>query len=371
MTITSLIKSKDNWRLAAMVLILYYPFLLYVDLPVYLDGGETWQAMLVHEFVNIVVVIIFLFIWITLAEILLNLLMKSIGDDFLHKLKLLPMLALVVMAFALAISFIMVTGRTLDFIDDSIYSVSGIRPLVSFPNGAGPEFFQLFKRANIGLFFLLMLSALYLIANRKAGLKLSELQLRSERIEKEKTVAQLEVLRNQVNPHFLFNSLSILTTLVHENALLSEKFISELSKFYRYSLEEGKNETVPLATELAFIRSYLFLLNLRFGEKLRCSFNIPDQEYDRPMIAPFTLQLLLENAVTHNQMSDARPLHVNLSVNENYIVVENSIHEKIQRIDSTKTGLKNIIDRYRLLTERPVKIESQETKFIVRIPLIY
>jgi two-component system LytT family sensor kinase len=364
------LKSKDNWKLAAMVVLLYYPFLLYVDLPVYIDGGATWQAMVVHEFINVIVVIVFLFLWITLAELMLNVLIRYIGDDFLHKLKLLPMIALVAMAFALNITFILATGTILDLIDETIISLSGMKLLVSFPETASPDFFQLFKRANIVLFFLLMLSAFYLIANRRFGAKLNELQLRSERIEKEKSLAQLEVLRNQVNPHFLFNSLSILTSLVYDNPKLSEKFIAELSKFYRYSLDEGKNETVPLSTELSFVNSYLFLLNLRFGEKLKCAIEIRQTELAKWRLAPFSLQLLLENAVNHNQMSEARPLQVAIKKEDNYLVIGNSIHHKVQRIDSTGTGLKNIIGRYELLTDLPVVVEASENLFVVKIPLL-
>jgi two-component system LytT family sensor kinase len=364
------IKTKDNWKLAAMVTLLYYPFLLYVDLPVYLDGGETWKAMAIHELINVAVVVVFLFIWITGADVMFEILTRYIGDDFLHRLRLFPMIVLVGIAFGFSFTFILAAGRTLDFIDETIISMSGLRLLVSFPKTATEQFFQLFKRANIGLFFLLMLSAFYLIANRRAGLKLNELILRSERIEKEKSLAQLEVLRNQVNPHFLFNSLSILTTLVHDNPSLSEKFISELSKFYRYSLDEGKNNKVMVQTELSFVRSYLFLLSLRFGEKLKCCIEIPVNEYAQAKIAPFSLQLLLENAVNHNQMSDSRPLQVSIKIVDDYIVVQNSIHEKVQRINSTKAGLKNIIDRYRLLTDKPVFVESTADMFVVRIPLL-
>lgn len=364
------LRLKDNWKLAGMVTLLYYPFLLYVDLPVYTDGGETLQAMAVHEFINVSVVVVYLFIWITGAEAVLHLLIRFIGEDFLHRLKLIPMIALVGIAFAFAITFIIAAGTTLDLIDEFIFSMSGVHLLVSFPKDSSEEFFQLFKRANIGLFFLLMLSAFYLIANRRAGLRLNELQLRAERMEKEKSLAQLEVLRNQVNPHFLFNSLSILTTLVHENAGLSEKFISELSKFYRYSLDEGKNDTVNLSTEVSFVSSYLFLLGLRFGDKLKCSIDIDLDKYSQAKIAPFTLQLLLENAVNHNQMSDARPLQVDINVTDGYLVVVNSIHEKVQRANSTKAGLKNIIDRYRLLTEDPVSVESNKNTFVVRVPLL-
>jgi two-component system, LytTR family, sensor kinase len=364
------LKSKDNWKLAAIVVLLYYPFLLYVDLPVYIDAGATWQAMAVHEFINVIVVIVFLFIWITAAELMLNVLIRYIGDDFLHKLKLLPMVVLVAMAFALNITFILATGTILDLIDEAIISLLGVKLLVSFPQTASPEFFHLFKRANIVLFFLLMLSAFYLIANRRFGAKLNEMKLRSERMEKEKSLAQLEVLRNQVNPHFLFNSLSILTSLVYDNPKLSEKLISELSKFYRYSLDEGKNETVPLSTELSFINSYLFLLNLRFGGKLQCSIEIPQAELTKCRIAPFTLQLLLENAVNHNQMSETRPLHVTIKKDGECFVIENSVHKKVPRIDSTRTGLKNIIDRYELLTDKPVIVESSESLFVVKIPLL-
>ena len=359
-TTSNPLNARDNWKLAALVMFIFYPVLLYIDLPVYLDGGATWPAMIVHESINIVVVICFLFVWVTAAEKCLNVLTQKLGDNFLHGFRVIPISILVLIAFILAITFILATGEVLKIIDQMIVGISGVKLLVSFPRTASHDFFQLFKRANIGFFFLIMFSAFYLIANRRAGRRLNELTLKAERIEKEKTVAQLEVLRSQVNPHFLFNSLSILTTLVHDDAALSEKFISELSKFYRYSLDEGKNETVSLSTELEFMQSYLFLLNIRFGEKLHCSINIPETQLTKTRVAPLTLQMLLENAVNHNQMSDSRPLNVNLFVSDNYLVIENSIHEKTQRIISTKTGLKNIIDRYELLTSQPVVVNSND-----------
>jgi two-component system LytT family sensor kinase len=179
-------------------------------------------------------------------------------------------------------------------------------------------------------------------------------------------------LKNQVSPHFLFNSLSILSSLVHVDATLSEKFIDQLSKAYRYILEQKDNETVSLKTELDFLNSYAFLLKIRFEKKFDVKISVTDQEREKYHIAPLTLQLLIENCVKHNRMSETEPLIVTILTSDNYLVVSNPVRPRTasERITSTGIGLSNIKNRYQLITKSPVEIEQGDGLFRVKIPLI-
>src|SRR6187431_3390007 len=133
-------------------------------------------------------------------------------------------------------------------------------------------------------------------------------QLKSEQLEKQQMVNEISILKTQVNPHFLFNSLSILSSLVRVDPDLSERFIDQLSRSYRYILEQKDQPLVTLRTELGFIESYSFLLKIRFENKFLVNIQLPDYILDKYKIAPLTLQLLIENAVKHNRMSVSEPL---------------------------------------------------------------
>ena len=225
-------------------------------------------------------------------------------------------------------------------------------------------------RANNGLTVMALLSAFYLAANRRTNRRLQDVQLRAERLEKEALQAQFAALKSQVNPHFLFNSLSILSSLVHADAGLSERFIDQLSRAYRYILEQKDNERVALKTELAFIQAYRFLLNIRFENKFDVIIDVPDAVQARYTIAPLTLQLLVENAVKHNRMSAQAPLQVRIFVAGTCLVVQNNRQLRPQSETSTGVGLQNIVNRYSLLTDRPVHVDESEETFVVKIPLI-
>lgn len=175
-------------------------------------------------------------------------------------------------------------------------------------------------------------------------------RVNSEREEIEKGVAQaqFESLKNQVNPHFLFNSLNVLSSLVHIDPDLSEKFIDQLARSYRYLLEQKDKELVTLKTEIEFANSFSFLLKIRFEEKLKINIKIPTDAMNH-LIAPLTLQLLIENAVKHNTISLEEPLIIDLYLDtNNYLVVKNNLQLRVQRMPSTGVGLKNIINRYKL-----------------------
>jgi LytS/YehU family sensor histidine kinase len=196
------------------------------------------------------------------------------------------------------------------------------------------------------------------------------MQARAVALERQQLLNEIALLRTQVNPHFLFNSLSILSSLVHVNADLSEQFIDQLSRSYRYILEQKDQSLVTLRTELEFIRSYIFLLKIRFENKLDLHIHLTDSDLDSYKIAPLTLQLLVENVVKHNRMSNKEPLLVRVERQGDWLEVRNPFRPRGEAVDSTGTGLQNIINRYALLTDRPVWAGEREDEFVVKIPLL-
>ena len=182
--------------------------------------------------------------------------------------------------------------------------------------------------------------------------------------------AKFESLKNQIDPHFLFNSLNVLTSLIGENPDQAEKFTTKLSKIYRYVLEQRNKDLVPIIEELNFARTYMELLRMRFEDAVQ--FTIPETVSNPDLkIVPLSLQLLLENAVKHNVVSSSKPLVINIYEENNSLIIENNINPKEAIGKSTKVGLQNIADRYGLITERGVKIENNNKIFKVSLPLLY
>ncbi len=197
------------------------------------------------------------------------------------------------------------------------------------------------------------------------------LKTRSDELEKKQLLNEIELLRSQVNPHFLFNSLSILSSLVHVDTQLAEQFIEQLSRSYRYILEQKEQSLVTLRTELEFIQAYAFLLKIRFEDKFDLAVDIPERMLDTGQIAPLTLQLLIENAVKHNRMSTQEPLKVRVFVeNGPTLVVQNNLQPRTARTMSTGVGLPNIQNRYALLTEKGVSAGENGDSYIVKVPLL-
>ncbi len=220
-----------------------------------------------------------------------------------------------------------------------------------------------------GIIFLLL--ALAFLGRMLYFQKKSErLQNQALQLEKQQLISEIDLLRTQVNPHFLFNSLSILSSLVHVNADLSEQFIQQLSRLYRYILEQKDRQLVSLRTELDFLQSYVFLLKIRFEEKFELHVHLEDADLKRYKIVPLTLQLLVENAVKHNRMSAKHPLVVEISKEQDYLLVKNRLQLRLQREPSTGTGLHSIINRYRLLSEMTVTAGEEGKGFVVKVPLL-
>jgi two-component system, LytTR family, sensor kinase len=191
-----------------------------------------------------------------------------------------------------------------------------------------------------------------------------------ERFKKESLEAQLQALKSQINPHFLFNSLNTLSSLIYVNQDAAAEFVRQLSKVYRYVLEYREKEVIPLATELTILQAYQYLVETRFEEKLRFTVTLAE-ELQQYCIPPLTLQILIENAIKHNVVSKAQPLQITIFPEQyHYLVVQNTLQRKSSTEYSSKIGLKNIISRYRYLTDRPVLIEETDATFTVKIPLL-
>lgn len=181
--------------------------------------------------------------------------------------------------------------------------------------------------------------------------------------------AQFESLKNQIDPHFLFNSLNVLSSLIEENPDNAQRFTVSLSKIYRYVLEQKDKELVTVAEELEFAKTYMNLLKMRFENSI--TFEIPEG-FDNPeaKVVPLSLQLLLENTIKHNSVSEQKPLQIIISVQDNYLVVTNNLQKKEVLQSRNGVGLQNIVNRYDILTTRPVLVDETPHHFEVKIPIL-
>jgi two-component system, LytTR family, sensor kinase len=193
--------------------------------------------------------------------------------------------------------------------------------------------------------------------------------IKNERLEKEKSQVQFDNLKNQLNPHFLFNALTSLNTLIFENQELASQFLQQLSKVYRYVLQNKDKNFVLLSTELEFIAHYVQLLETRFQGALKIKFEISPEKGDKAIV-PVTLQILIENAIKHNIADQERKLLIEVLTIGDYLVVSNNLQTRKIMETSNKLGLENLKSLYSFLTDRPVIVESTAARFYVKIPLI-
>ncbi|CAN5595419.1 hypothetical protein BH10BAC3_BH10BAC3_08390 [soil metagenome] len=195
-------------------------------------------------------------------------------------------------------------------------------------------------------------------------------RIEAEELKRFHTQAELQLVKSQINPHFLFNNLNVLSALVIQNNSEANRFIEEFSKVYRYILNNHEKELVDLKTELHYINPYIFLLQKRFGDGLKFTIDIPDN-YGTYLVIPAAIQMLIENAIKHNVVSRHKPLHITLHVNgNNTVVVSNNLQAKKNVENSTEIGLKNIVKRYSLVSNREVLISNGANAFKVELPLI-
>ncbi|MBK8557889.1 MAG: histidine kinase, partial [Lewinellaceae bacterium] len=211
---------------------------------------------------------------------------------------------------------------------------------------------------------------LLIISLQETSEKFYNARFENERLKLENSIAQFETLKQQINPHFLFNALNILKTLITQHDAQAELYLIRLSEFYRSLLLNNKSEKISLADELATLENYLYMLEIRFEGKFKCNISLSAAER-QTMIPPFSLQMLLENAIKHNVVSADKPLLVEIFAENDCLVVRNNLQPKRSVELSSHIGLENISRRYRLLANAEVSMEKNEAFFIVRLPLIH
>ena len=195
-------------------------------------------------------------------------------------------------------------------------------------------------------------------------------QIENETLKSEALKSQFESLKNQLSPHFLFNSLTALKTLINETPSVAQDYVNNLSKALRYTLQSNEKQLVSLKEEMEFTESYLFLIKMRFGSNLSVVVDTHEKylDYNLP---PLTIQTLVENAVKHNEVSKRKPLALTIKTTENgTLVVMNSMQEKITNEPGTGIGLTNLSRQFQLLIGKDISVSNENNEFRVEIPLI-
>jgi len=208
----------------------------------------------------------------------------------------------------------------------------------------------------------LVLTAFFLQKNREKGL------LKKQELAQAKLKLEYDHLKNQINPHFLHNSFNSLSLLIEENPKNAVNYVNKLSRFFRRSLQSNPNQTVPIAEEVSLVEDYVALQQLRFGDKLKITNRIPSDI--EVFVVPMALQLLVENALKHNEISSENPLTVELFVENQYFVVQNNKLLKTQPLQSTKLGLQNINHQYQMIENKNIIVEDSTDIFRVKLPIL-
>lgn len=236
-------------------------------------------------------------------------------------------------------------------------------------SGLGPVQWKIVQMATLMIvicvvFVTHVYETVFLIKARESDL------LRLARLERARAEAELEALKSQIDPHFMFNSLNTLSHLIDTAPERAREFNDHLAQVYRYILRNRDRRLVHLREELEFVRSYFALLALRFGDALQLELHVDEAALDRRLLPPISLQLLVENAVKHNAFSDDTPLRILVWERESALEVSNERRPRELARPGSRVGLRNLGDRYRLLTERDVTITADEHQFTVTLPTL-
>lgn len=191
-----------------------------------------------------------------------------------------------------------------------------------------------------------------------------------EQLERAKAEAELEALKNQIDPHFIFNSLNTLSHLIDDTPEKARLFNDNLADVYRYILQNKVRDLVLLREEVNFLESYFLLLKIRFENAVQMQITIPEEAMDQYLVPPISLQILAENAIKHNEFSEAIPLVFKIEIKNEGLVIHNPVRKKSLRRDSSKIGLQNLKERYKLITNQEITIKEEEKDFTVILPVL-
>lgn len=195
-------------------------------------------------------------------------------------------------------------------------------------------------------------------------------KLKKEQLERARAEAELEALKNQIDPHFIFNSLNTLSHLIEKNPVKAKQFNDNLADVYRYILQNKARELVLLHEEMVFLNDYFSLLKIRFEQAVQLQIGINPAMYDQYLIPPISLQILVENAIKHNEFTDAVPLVITIEMQNDELIVHNQVRKKILRKASSRIGLQNLGERYRLTTSKEISVTESVSDFTVSLPVL-
>jgi sensor histidine kinase YesM len=194
--------------------------------------------------------------------------------------------------------------------------------------------------------------------------------IRTAQLERAKLEAELEALKNQIDPHFIFNSLNTLSHLIEDKPAKAKLFNDNLADVYRYILQNKARDLVLLREEMEFLQSYFVLLRIRFENAVQMKIQIPESSLDQYLIPPISLQILAENAIKHNEFSDDTPLLFEIEMKNEELVIHNQVRKKTLRKASSKIGLQNLQNRYKLVTNKEIIIKEEDKDFTVNLPVL-
>ena len=234
---------------------------------------------------------------------------------------------------------------------------------------AGTSNLTILLRSSFGItLFVIIVTCIYEIVYLTVERETSS--LKAEELHYAKSEAELTALKNQIDPHFIFNSLNTLSHLIQTSPDIAYLFNNNLATIYRYILFNKDKEFVLLKEELEFVSHNFYLFKIRYEQAVRLTIEIADVNTENYLIPPISLQMLLENAIKHNEFSDAQPINISILVNSNFVTVKNQIVPKKYFIPSSKIGLHNLSNRYRILTKKEIIIENSGDYFTVKLPLL-
>ncbi|HCT31425.1 MAG TPA: hypothetical protein DIW31_12020 [Bacteroidales bacterium] len=240
------------------------------------------------------------------------------------------------------------------------YSINTLYPLESFE-----------KNFRLSIFFTLTLT--FFITSITEGffffMKWKETLLMTEKLEKDNIRSQYETLKSQINPHFLFNNLNTLASLIEDNPKLAVEYVQQTADYYRSILNLKDKEIIRLDEEIELIKTFYTLQKNRYGNNLRLNIKLDKVDYNS-FVAPLALQMLVENAIKHNIISKEKPLNIDLYTKDNLIIVSNNLQKRELDQASTRFGLKNIIERYSFLSSKNIDISENDSTFTVSIPIL-
>lgn len=331
---------KLRWIGAALLSVL---FTTAVNLPAVIEEHRSWVKQYLTDFIFVVIC------WTVSREIIILARRTNPGITNTFRRVIMLFLSTVVVSFA--------EGFLIVF-------------LLNYTNYYEFRFnlTDFFYTSGLILVFSMMIMAIY-----EALYSLGEwnkLAVEAEALKRENLQSQLDSLKEQVKPHFLFNSLSTLIGLIDEDKTRAKKFVEELAYVYRYLLQSSDKILIPLADELTFIKAYYYLLKTRFDDRLLLDIYV-GKEKEQWLIPPLTLQMLLENAVKHNTISPEKPLHVVITEEGSHcIAISNTLQRRTQSVISTQTGLANLAAKYQLMQQPTPEIIETPEKYTVQITLI-